>query len=276
MVQRLASSHVSGSAHSHAGDSTKGTQVIQRVASIMRALSAQQREGMRLVDLTEACGLERSTAHRMLQGLIAERMVAQDQETKRYRLGLALYELGLAATPDHPLRELCHLHLASLAQETGETVFLTARSGFDGVCLDRIEGAYPIKVYVLDVGKRRPLQVGGGGVAILSGLPEDEVARIHRANASRLAEHFPRHNQSECEKVIELARRRGHVVKDVVEVEAVRSVAVPIVGTNGHAIGAISMATLTSRLGSARVRELVAVMKDTARRIEVQIGHGGH
>jgi len=55
----------------------------------------------------------------------------------------------------------------------------------------------------------------------------------------------------------------------------VRSVAVPIRGTNGHAIGAVSMATLTSRLGSARVRELVAAMKDTVRRIEAQIGREG-
>lgn len=275
MVKRLDSSPMPGSARSIARNAAKGTQVIQRVASIMRALAARQREGMRLLDLTEACGLERSTAHRMLQGLIAEGMVMQDQESRRYRLGLSLYELGLAAMPDHPLRELCHLHLAALARETGETVFLTARSGFDGVCLDRIEGAYPIKVYVLDVGKRRPLQVGGGGVAILSGLPEDEVARIHKANASRLAEHFPRHKQSVCEKAIGLARRQGHVVKDVVEVEAVRSVAVPIRGTNGHAIGAVSMATLTSRLGSARVRELVAAMKDTVRRIEAQIGREG-
>lgn len=270
-MKRSLTSQPSAAAPSTPADSAKGTQVIQRVASVMRVLSAHQREGMRLVDLTEACGLERSTAHRMLQGLIAERLVAQNQESKRYRLGLALYELGLSATPDHPLRELCHWHLDQLSKKTGETVFLTARSGFDGVCLDRIESSFPIKVYLLEVGTRRPLQIGGGGVAILSGLPEDEVARIQTANALRLAEHFPRHNQSACDKIISLARRQGHVIKDVVEVDSVRSVAVPIRGLNGQAIAAVSISTLISRLDAARVRELVTEMKETVRHIEARL-----
>lgn len=42
-----------------------------------------------------------------------------------------------------------------LQAETQDTCYLTLRSGFDAVCLDRREGLSPIRVLTLDVGSRR-------------------------------------------------------------------------------------------------------------------------
>ena len=82
---------------------------------------------------------------------------------------------GLTATPRFNLREICHPALARIADATGDTVFLTQRSGLDAVCLDRREGTFPIKTFTLEVGMRRPLGVGTGSLAILSALPEEDI-----------------------------------------------------------------------------------------------------
>ena len=136
-----------------------GTQVVQRVAALLRSVSARNRLGARLIDLCTEVNIERPTAHRILQGLVSEGLIRQDETTKRYFLGSMIYEMGLAASPRTNMRDLCHAHLQQIAQATGDTVFLTTRTGFDGVCIDRAEGAFPIKVFVLEVGRRRPLNM---------------------------------------------------------------------------------------------------------------------
>lgn len=248
-----------------------GTQVIQRVALLLRLLTHHHRQGLRLVELGRLAGIERSTAHRILQGLIAERLAAQDHGSKLYRLGPAMYEMGLAAAPGLQLRDICHPRLLSLADTTGDTVFLTVRSGFDGVCVDRAEGAYPVKVFVLSVGRRRPLQIGGGGLAILSALPDDEVRRIAQANAARLAEHYPAHSEAEFRHRLTQARRQGYAVKDVLEVEGVRTVAAPIRDAAGQAVAAISVATLASRLKPDRAAEVARAIRQAISEIEVDL-----
>lgn len=253
------------------GSDTPGTQVIQRVALLLRLLTANHRKGLRLVELGAMSGIERSTAHRILQGLIAERMAVQDHATKLYRLGPAMYEMGLAAAPGSQLRDVCHLHLSAIAERTGDTVFLTVRSGFDGVCVDRAEGAYPVKVFVLDVGRRRPLQIGGSGLAILSAMPDDDVRRIDEANAERLVRHYPRHVPAEFRQRLLQARRQGYAVKDVLEVEGVRSVGVPIRDPAGRAVAAISVATLATRLKPERAAEVARTIQAAVAEIEREL-----
>ncbi len=114
-------------------------------AALLRSVSARNRLGARLIDLCTEVNIERPTAHRILQGLVSEGLIRQDETTKRYFLGSMIYEMGLAASPRTNMRDLCHAHLQQIAQATGDTVFLTTRTGFDGVCIDRAEGAFPIK-----------------------------------------------------------------------------------------------------------------------------------
>jgi DNA-binding IclR family transcriptional regulator len=248
-----------------------GTQVVQRVALLLRLLTANHRQGMRLVDLAEASAIERPTVHRLLQGLIAERLVSQERGSKLYRLGPAMYEMGLAAAPGTQLRDLCHPHLVAIAQETGDTVFLTVPSGFDGVCVDRTEGAYPIKVFVLDVGRRRPLQIGASGLAILSAMADDEVERINVANKARLAEHYPNHSDAEFRQRLAQARRQGYALKDVLEVSGVRAVAVPVRDTQGRPVAAISVSTLAQRLKPERAAEVADAIRRAVTQIEQRI-----
>jgi DNA-binding IclR family transcriptional regulator len=229
-----------------------GTQVVQRVAALMRGVSARNRVGARLIDLCTEINIERPTAHRILQGLVSEGLIRQDESTKRYFLGNVVYEMGLAASPRTNMRDLCHSHLQQIAQCTGDTVFLTIRAGFDGVCIDRAEGAFPIKVFVLEVGRRRPINIGGGALAILSFLDDNEIERILKINKDRCAEKFPNYSEAEVRKNIARARARGYVVSDVVELPGVRTIAAPIFDKNRHPVAAISVATLNTRLDKDR------------------------
>src|SRR5215475_8259727 len=108
-----------------------GTQSIERALLLLREIAAHNRGGSRLLDLATRTGLQRPTVHRMLKCLASENMVQQDGDTHRYYLGSMVFELGLTATPRFNLREMCHPALARIAEATGDTVFLTQRSGLD-------------------------------------------------------------------------------------------------------------------------------------------------
>lgn len=257
------------SSSDNSSTAVSGTQTIQRAVLLLRLLTANNRTGMRLVELHKQACLERSTTHRILQGLIAEQMVAQHPRNKRYYLGSSLYEMGLAAAPPFNLRDVCHPHIQHLARETGDTVFLTVRSGFDGVCVDRMEGSFPIRVFVLDIGRRRPLNIGAGNIAILSTLPDVDIERICLANHERVEQNYPGYSERALRGRIAQVRQKGYVVNEVLEVESARSIAIPLrTSFDGSATAAISISALADRLSPSRITEVANLLLATARAIE--------
>jgi DNA-binding IclR family transcriptional regulator len=249
-----------------------GTQTIQRSALLLRLLTAHNRTGLRLVDLYQRAELERSTAHRILQGLIAEQLVAQHPVSKRYFLGRNIYEMGLAAAPPFNLRDLCHPHIQALAEATGDTVFLVVRSGCDGVCVDRIEGSFPIRVFIMDIGRRRPLNVGGCNIAIMSTLSDDEIERICNVNRDRVAQGYPNYSDQTLRERIAQVRCEGFLVNKILEVPNARSMAVPVhTSSEGSASAAISISAVAGRLEGRRLEELSALLLDKVKRIEAEI-----
>lgn len=248
-----------------------GTQTIQRASALLRLIAAHNRKGMRLVDLYRTSGLERPTVHRLVQGLIAEGLVSQDGKSKRYFLGSLLYEMGLAATPKNAVRDICHPYLQTLATRTGDTVFLTERSGFDAVCIDRTEGAFPVKAFVLEIGHRRPLNVGGGAVVMLSSLPDTEIERICLANRAYVQARYPNYSESALWERIHATRIKGYGLNDVLEVPEVRSIAVPIRDTSGKTIAAISVSTLGTRLQGERLQTVASYLFEAAHAIRQQL-----
>lgn len=256
----------------NAQHAVSGTQTIQRAALLLRLLTTYNRTGLRLVDLYQKTGLERSTTHRILQGLIAEQLVSQHPSNKRYFLGSSIYEMGLAAAPPFNLRDTCHPHIAALAQATGDTVFLVARSGFDGVCIDRMEGSFPIRVFVMEVGRRRPLNIGGANLAIMSTLPDEEIYRICQVNQPRLEREFPNYSDDVFWQRIDHGRKQGYIVNTVLEVARAKSIAVPVrTSFDKSATVSISISAVEERLQPSRIPELSILLCETAQTIEKEI-----
>ncbi len=252
--------------------SPSGTQSIQRAARLLRELAARNRHGMRLIDVAQSSGLQRPTVHRMLKCLAAENLVSQDPQSRRYYLGPLVFELGITAGPRFNIRDVCSDALDRIAAETGDTVFLLIRSGDDSLCIDRREGAFPIKTFTVDVGVRRPLGVGAGSLAILTGLPDDEIEETVDRIAPRLPA-FGRLTPSELLALVKRARKTGYVLNDVRTLSGVTAIGVPIFDPNTRPIAAISVSAITTRMTSARQRELAELLRRETRAIEKRLAH---
>jgi DNA-binding IclR family transcriptional regulator len=247
-----------------------GTQSIHRSVQLLRAIASRGRDGARLVDLTHHTGLEQPTARRILKSLIAEGIVTQQTGSRRYLLGHLVFELGLAAAPQFNLQKLCEPAMARIADKTGDTVFLTVRSGWDSVCVDRREGAFPIRTLTLDIGTRRPLGVGAGGIALLMDLSDEDIDEIIAANTPRLRR-FGSIDAEVLRAMVQRARRLGYAVNDRQVTPGAISVGLPLTNRVGPAVAAISIGAIASRMGSARQRELAAILQQEVKALELSL-----
>ena len=147
------------------------------------------------------------------------------------------------------------------------------RSGLDAVCIDRLEGSYPIQARTLDVGGRRPLGCGAGGLALLLELTDDEIERVIVTNTSRLAS-IGHMTPDRMRAAVRKSRKAGYAVNEEDVLPGVSAIGVSIRPKNGPAYAAISIAGISARFEGARREELAALLmkevKVLGRRLEAQ------
>jgi DNA-binding IclR family transcriptional regulator len=195
---------------------------------------------------------------------MSQGMVMQDPGTKCYRLGHVVYELGLAASPYFNLREVCQPILARMAERTGDSIYLVARSGFDTVCIDRLEGSYPIKARTMDVGSRRPLGLGAASVALMLGLSDVEIEQVIAINMPRMAP-FGAMTGARLRQVIARSREVGYAVNEEDVLPGIAAIGTAIMPRVGQPFAAVSIAGVTARLTGARRDELAHMLHKEAR-----------
>jgi DNA-binding IclR family transcriptional regulator len=244
--------------------SRSGTQSIERVIDVLRVIASRGRRGMRAGEVVTTSGLAEATCFRMLQRLEREGMVDRDPHTRKYFLGPLLHEFGLLARPRYRLAELCNGPLHRLADFTQDTVYLSERSGLEAVCANRALGDFPIKSLSLDVGIRRPLGVGAGGLAILCLLPPSEAHALVEANAHRY-EKFATFTADFLYGAIAEGRARGYSFLDGAVTPGTASMGVAF--PPGNPVAAISVAAISGRLQPERQEAVAQQMHREVRKI---------
>jgi len=243
---------------------------VSRLFALLRCLGDVSEGGERVTQLAQHVGLSQPTTHRLLRSLVEEGMVEQDVRSKRYRLSLDFFALAARAGQSGNLRDLVRPSLLRLSASLGDSLFLLARTGFDAICLDRSEGPYPIRTFTGDIGGRVALGVGQGSLAILAYLPEDERETVIHYNLPRLKD-FQLYDEVFLRSEIENVRRLGYAGRNTNVLPGMAGVAVPILNRDGHAVAALSVATLSDRLGPDRLPTVVEMLKREAAAIGPRI-----
>ncbi len=151
-----------------------GVQVIARAASILRSLK-DQKEGLSLGQIADRVGLPRSTVQRIVNALLAERMVMSASPEGRLRLGPEIHLLAASGRLD--VAKIAHPFLVTLARKTGETVDLAALRNDHLVFVDQVVGQQRLRA-VSSVGETFPLTNTANGKASLSLLDDDVVPAL--------------------------------------------------------------------------------------------------
>jgi DNA-binding IclR family transcriptional regulator len=244
-------------------------QVVERMMNLLDAL-AEHEESSSLKALAEKTALHPSTAHRILNDMVACRLVERG-DGGTYRLGLRLLELGNLVKARLSVREAAQGPMRALHKLTGETINLSVRQGDEIVYVDRAYSERSGMQVVRAIGGRAPLHLTSVGKLFLS---HDDPSQV-RAYVTRTGLSGHTKNSITDLKTLEteLARVRDlGRAKDNEELElGVSCVAAAIVDDAGKLVAGLSLSAPTDRIQP----DWLKALQETALQISKGIGFKG-
>lgn len=243
-----------------------GGQSIRRTISILRSVSKFNETGARLSKIAKDVDLPAPTVHRILAVLLEEEFLTFDSQSKVYQLGAELYSLG-TVTQQFSIRDRFHTTLIRISEQTNDASYLLTRSGYDGVCIDRIVGKFRVQVLGFEIGERRVLGLGAAGQALLSFLPEQQREEIIAANAPRYLKYYGI-KPAEVRGWIKQTRQRRYALSVHRVTPDSIGVGAPVFNAKGEVIAAISMAGITSRMTKERCQGIADLLRSEIAAVE--------
>lgn len=246
---------------------TVAIQVLGRTMRLLDAL-ARHSDPVALKDLAEATSLHPSTAHRILNDLVAGRYVERI-DSGTYRLGMRLLELGSLVKGRLNVRAVAIEPMRELHRQTGQTINLSLQQGDEIVYVERAWNEYSGMQVVRAIGGRAPLHLTSTGKLFLSACNARQV----RAYAMRTGLAGATHNSitqtDDLDKELALVRRLGYA-RDNEELEpGVRCLAAGIYDDSGTLQAGLSISAPADRLRE----EWIPVMMRIARDISAALGY---
>ncbi|WP_138444206.1 IclR family transcriptional regulator [Sinomonas susongensis] len=247
-----------------------GTQTLARGLDVVRAVA---RGATDLRSVSEATGIGRSTAHRLVQ-LLERYGYLRVAAGRDYALGPTLIEFGFQALHQNPLPVVARPVLEELAEKVHDTVHLAIVDGGEVLYLDKIEGTRGAEMRSR-IGHRMPLTRTGIGKALILDRDAD-WQRLYEAEHLGEAGHpaDPGSVEDFVRRMQEYARHGASM--DLEENEpGIRCVAAPIRDAGGGIVAAVSVSATKPFMPAQRMRGLVPVVQKAARSVSRSLGYGG-
>lgn len=236
------------------------TVVLERSLRILDQLSRYDARGQSLTELARQSGIPHATVHRLLQDLLAARLVAQQPDGRGYVLGRLAFEYGLAARNRHDVATLFTPGLERLTAETGYAAYLFVRSSTEAVCYAHTATRRPDAPLTVTVGGRRPLGVGAAGLALLAA--QDDALVEHAL--ARHAEVLGRYGGLSVERLRELleqTRTLGYARSGGCLNTNTAAVGHTVRDATGCAFAAVSLSTTQARLTQREAARLAGLLR---------------
>lgn len=222
-------------------------------------------------ELARALDMDRVVAWRTLRTLCEENFVVQDSATKRYRLGPRVMELaGSVLANMDPFAEAKPL-MATLWQETQETVRFILRSGTSIIVANVLECPQPVRI-AGNIGRSVPMYCTAAGRVFLAF--GSEALRREVLSAPLVAQ--TAHTLTDPAAILaklETIRREGVAIDEQEMTEHASAIAVPIFG-RGDDEPAASIAVMgpSARLTRERLEALAPRMREIGRDVSRTLG----
>ena len=247
-----------------------GIRAVERAVAILRTFSSSTPE-LSVSELGRAVGLHKSTVHRLLGTLERTGFVVQDPGTKRYRLGLPLFELGSMVVNTLEVRRVARPYLEEIHRACGETVHLGILDEGEVVYIDKIESTRRVRMYS-QVGRRAPAHCTGLGKVLLAQLPDASLAEVIERRGLRRFTSKTITSPKELRDHCALIRQQGYALDTGEHEELIQCAAAAIHDHTGKVVAAVSITSVAAAMDQHRVAEHVFLVQQAARKISEGLG----
>lgn len=221
-------------------------QSVHRALGIMELFTPARPE-LSLTELSAAMNLPKTTVHNLARTLAQHGFLDQDPQTKKYRLGLKIYELGVTLAGGLKINQL---GAAAAERLTAATGLMSRLALWDQDAILVTLNIFPQNnaPRIPNLGPRTPAYCTALGKAILAWLPnnvlEDYLSRIRPISFTAKTTTGKKQLKEDLEKT----RTRGYAVDRAEYMQGMYCVGSPIFDYRGFPIGAISVSSMSETI----------------------------
>lgn len=216
-----------------------------------------------LAELSARLGLSKPSLHRILHNLTARDYVRRDEQTRRYRLGLRAWEVGIVAISALPWRTQIRSSLEDVVAITNEQATAWVYNEGTVVCIERVADESQRVQSRTRVGQNEPAHSLAAGRALLAFQAPSEVAAV--------VERFGL--PKDFSDILQETRSKGYAVSRGERWKEIHAVAAPVLDANGNAVCAVSVSGPATRLTAQLLREHAVTVTSATKELSAQLGY---
>lgn len=246
---------------------THFVQSLERGFAVVRAFSAERPE-MTVTEVAQHCGLDRAAVRRFLLTLVDLGYVKTDG--KVYSLRPRILELGYAYLSSLSLPEIARPHMEHLVQEIHETCSLGVLDESEVVFVARVATRRLLTVPIM-VGSHFPAYATSMGRVLLADQPDDVLEKFVASQTMAALTPNTVTDPAQVTEIIRRVRDTGFAIVDKEMDEVTISMAVPVRGSDGRAVAALNVSTLSASRSVDEVRGYLPALQAAVRAIEADL-----
>lgn len=246
---------------------------LSSVANSIRLLTSfsGDEDEIAITTLAQRLGLAKSTVHRLASTLTSAGFLEQNRDTGRYRLGVALFELGALVRRRMDVANEARPHLRELLEKTGETVQLGIVDHYSVLYVYEMESRRAIRMAAA-VGARAPLHCTAVGKVLLAFQPADYIHETLERGLTAFTDNTIVRREAVLE-LLEEVRSRDYAVDDEESEIGLRAIAAPVRNQNGLVIAALGVAAPVQRMNKKGMQTTVPSVIAIAQAVSTRLGY---
>lgn len=244
------------------------SEVIRKSITLLTTIKPnEEKEEWSATEISRELNIPVQTVHRLLSSLEEYGFVFKNKETKKFRLGLTLLQLGLSIRDNLLVRNSALPIMKKLGSKTKENVYLTVPEGHEGIFIDCINFSQLLQNSE-PIGMRGPLCTGASNKVILAYTSRKAKQRIIR----RLVEKSEVKDLKKLEEDLRNIRKCGIAISFEDITERTVSIAAPIFSWEDKVVAAISVIGPDTSLTESRLKDIISLTERAAEEISEELG----
>ena len=250
---------------------TAGIQSINKALGIL-SLFTQSRPRLGITEISNILNLPKGTVHGLARSLLQLGFLQQDSESRKYHLGLKIYELGIILSGTLEINHKASGPAFQLAERTGLVSRIAIWDGNSALVSLNINPRFP-SLYIQQIGPRIPAYCSAVGKAILAYLEQRELnGYIDRTAFASFTSHTIIQSKRLLKELRD-TRLRGYSIDREETILGLTCIGAPIFGRGRGLKGSISISGDSVRFRGKKIEGLVDKLLKTAGEISRSMGY---
>ena len=232
---------------------------LAKAIHVLECFSLQEPE-LGVTEISRKLGMLKTTVFNILNTFEQLGYIVQNPKTGKYYLGTKVLSLSYIVNNHMGLRERFLPYLEQIAAACGEVCYFGVPEGHEVLYIESIYPPGQARLRNL-LGERAPMHCTGLGKAMLAYMPQTDIP---------LPSFTP---QTICDpnilqKALADIRERGYAIDNMEHEVGIKCVAVPVFGTDGRVIAAVSVSGPSMRFDDRTIEAHAKTMIDILRPLQ--------